>query len=239
MLTNESGSENIKSKERSSVQSDSFLKTLKGGYMEERRKSVENHDSKIQSLENAVKFLQKELDGEYTKKIAGLKYGIEKGRAVFQQEVLKRHRELKIGLWKYMRSASFLVIITAPVIYFGIIPVIIMDVFVTVYQWICFPVYKIPRVKRSDYFIYERTHLAYLNLIQMINCAYCSYGNGVIAYSREIFARTEQHWCPIKHAKKVLGYHDLYNEFAEFGDAEDFAKKYISERKADKNPSNT
>jgi hypothetical protein len=42
--------------------------------------------------------------------------------------------------------------------------------------------------------IFDRTHLAYLNLVEKINCAYCSYGNGLAAYLREIAARTEQYW---------------------------------------------
>lgn len=50
--------------------------------------------------------------------------------------------------------------------------------------------------------------LSYLNAIEKLNCVYCGYGNGVIAYGREIIARTEQFWCPIKHASKAAGEHD-------------------------------
>ena len=39
---------------------------------------------------------------------------------------------------------------------------------------------------------------------------------------REIGSRTEQFWCPIKHARKVVGAHPRYNEFAEYGDAESY-----------------
>ncbi len=205
----------------------------KGGHMDKDPQN-EKDDSHLSSLENAIKILEQEVSKEIAKKRAGLRYGMEKGRAVFEQEVLRRHGELKTGLWKYIRSASFGVIITAPIIYFGIIPIMLMDIFCTLYQFICFPVYKIERVKRSDYMIFERSHLAYLNAIQMINCAYCSYGNGVIAYAREIFARTEEHWCPIKHAKKVIGYHDRYENYAEFGDVNAFLEKYMKERNGKK-----
>jgi hypothetical protein len=37
-----------------------------------------------------------------------------------------------------------------------------------------------------------------------------------------VAARTEQYWCPIKHARRVLGAHDRYPDFFEFGDAESF-----------------
>ena len=77
-----------------------------------------------------------------------------------------------------MLNAGITHIVTAPVIYSLIIPFVLLDLFVTVYQLICFPVYKIEKVKRSDYLIFDRYHLAYLNTIEKINCAYCSYATG-------------------------------------------------------------
>jgi hypothetical protein len=48
---------------------------------------------------------------------------------------------------------------------------------------------------------------------------YCSYGNGVLAYTVEIAARTEHHWCSIKHARRVQNTHDRYAHFLPYGDA--------------------
>jgi hypothetical protein len=48
---------------------------------------------------------------------------------------------------------------------------------------------------------------------------FCGYFNGLIAYVQEIGARTEQHWCPIKHARKVGYIHTRYHHFFEYGDA--------------------
>jgi len=59
-------------------------------------------------------------------------------------------------------------------------------------------------------------------VIERFNCFYCSYANGVIAQAREVAARTEQYWCPIKHARRMLGSHDRYPRFLEFGDAESY-----------------
>ena len=36
-----------------------------------------------------------------------------------------------------------------------------------------------------------------------INCIYRSYANGLCSYVTEVAARTEQHWCPIKHARRL------------------------------------
>jgi hypothetical protein len=99
-------------------------------------------------------------------------------------------------LGRYLLDSSFLVILTAPVIYFGVVPFLLLDLFMSVYQAICFPLYGIPKVRRADYLVFDRGRLQYLNLVERINCSYCSYGNGLLAWSREISARTEQHWCP-------------------------------------------
>jgi hypothetical protein len=149
---------------------------------------------------------------------------LEKGDALFEEEVLCRHRELKTRLSSYILKAPPLMILTAPVIYALIIPFVMLDLFVTVYQFICFPVYGIPKVRRSSYLVFDRHHLAYLNALEKFNCAYCSYGNGIIAYVREVASRTEQYWCPIKHARRLIGAHARCAMFSDYGDAEGFRR---------------
>jgi hypothetical protein len=81
-------------------------------------------------------------------------------------------------------------------------------------------VYAIPRVRRGDYLAFDRGQLTYLNAIEKINCEYCAYANGLIAYVREIASRTEEYWCPIKHARRVLGLHARYGSFVDYGDGD-------------------
>jgi hypothetical protein len=131
----------------------------------------------------------------------------------------RRQRRYKVGLWRFLADARPMVVLTAPVIYLGWIPFLLMDLFVTLYQAICFPVYGIPRVRRSDFIVFGREHLPYLNLIERFNCFYCSYGNGVAAYTREVAARTEQYWCPIKYARRIKAAHHHYPKFTDYGDA--------------------
>ena len=178
----------------------------------------------VDDILEKIQALEQELEVEFAKARAGLDYGLEQGRARFEKEVKRRHEALRKGLGKYLAGASPAVVLTAPVIYSLIIPFVVMDLWVSAYQAICFRVYGIPRVKRSRYIVFDRSGLAYLNLIEKLNCAYCSYGNGVAAYTREVAARTEQYWCPIKHARRVLGAHDRYVHFAEFGDGEHYAE---------------
>jgi hypothetical protein len=182
--------------------------------------------SRVESLTEKIRSLQHELEVEYSKRRAGLRFGIERGRAVFEAEILRRHRELRVGLFAYIATARLRVVLTAPFIYGLIVPFVLLDVCVSIYQEICFPAYGIPKVKRSEYFIFDRNHLAYLNILQKLNCAYCSYANGLIRYVREIGGRTEEYWCPIKHARRVIYAHEQYATFAEYGDAEAFRKKH-------------
>jgi hypothetical protein len=106
------------------------------------------------------------------------------------------------------------------------VPLVIFDLCVTFYQLTCFPIYGISRVRRADYIVFDRRHLAYLNIIEKFDCLYCSYGNGLVAYATEILARTEQYFCPIKHAQKVAGMHARYQYFLDFGDAADLHEKF-------------
>lgn len=171
---------------------------------------------RIDELLARISALQDELDGEYRR----AREDWARKRADLADELARQQRRYKIGLLRYLVRSRALVILTAPVIYAGWVPFALMDLFVTLYQWICFPVYRIPRVRRSDYVVLDRADLPYLNLIEKFNCFYCSYGNGVAAYAREVAARTEQYWCPIKHARRIRAAHDRYPKFFDHGDAE-------------------
>jgi hypothetical protein len=179
----------------------------------------------IDSIREKIHALELELEAEFAKRRAGLGYGLERGRVEFEAEVKRRFQEMRTSLWRYLARARVLVVLTAPVIYSLIVPIVILDLWVSLYQAICFPVYAIPQVKRSQYLIFDRTGLPYLNALEKLNCAYCSYCNGVIAYVREVAGRTEQYWCPIKHAKRVIGVHARYAGFEEYGDGEHYHER--------------
>ena len=178
----------------------------------------------IAALIDRISTLEGELDAELAKRSAELKIGIEHGRVAFEEELLRRHRQLRSRLLPYVFGAHPLVMLSSPVIYAGIVPFLLLDLFVSVFQAVCFPIYGIAKIRRADYLVFDRHHLAYLNALEKLNCAYCSYANGVIAYAREIAARTEQYWCPIKHARRIKAAHSSYARFFEYGDAESYRK---------------
>lgn len=143
---------------------------------------------KIDELILIIRTLEEELEAELKKNRDEFQFIIDKKRVRFAEEVAKQQRRFKTGLLRYLIESCPLNVLTAPLIYAGFVPFILMDVFLTLYQTVCFTIYGIPRVKRSEYMVFDREDLPYLNIIEKFNC---SYGNGLAAYFRGIAARTE------------------------------------------------
>lgn len=180
--------------------------------------------TKIDELIESIRTLEEELQAEFRRRREEFHFTVEARRIRFAEELILQHRRLKVGLARYLREARPLVVLTAPVIYAGIVPLLLLDLMVSLYQAICFPVYGIPKARRRDYLVFDRHDLPYLNALEKINCAYCSYANGLAAWLREVAARTEQYWCPIKHARRIRDAHSRYPRFFEYGDAESYRK---------------
>jgi hypothetical protein len=169
--------------------------------------------------------LRAELEQELARRRAGFASSVEEGKVRFEEALLERHRQLRKSWGRFIAESSVLSWLTAPFIYSLLLPIALLDGFISVYQRICFPAYGIPHVRRRDYVVDDRHALTYLNLIERMNCLYCGYGNGVIAYAREVASRTEQYWCPIKQSRPVPTPHDRYVGFLEYGDAEGYASR--------------
>ena len=174
----------------------------------------------IKQLAASIRALERQLEVMLARRRVELNYQVHDGIVHFEHVVIAKHRLLKARLLSYVFGARPAMILTAPVIYALIIPVLLLDLFVVVYQMACFPVYGIPRVRRRDYMAFDREQLNYLNALEKLNCAYCAYANGVFAYVREVGSRTEQYWCPIKHARRVLGVHARYGSFVDYDDGD-------------------
>lgn len=166
--------------------------------------------------------LEEELEAEFKRRRDALEADFDSRRVRFAQEVLAQQRRFKTGLLRYVFGAELRILPTIPFIYGLIVPMLLLDLALTLYQRVCFPLYRIQTVRRKDCWVYDRGHLAYLNALEKLNCAYCSYGNGLAAYFTEIASRTEQYWCPIKHSRRILHAHSRYSRFVDYGDAENF-----------------
>jgi hypothetical protein len=186
----------------------------------------------INKLLEDMRGIQEQLEQFFEETREKFRYTLEDGRVRVSYEVRQLQRRYRISSFRYLLDADWRSVVTAPVIYSMIVPLLIIDISFTLYQHICFRAYGVPRVSRRDYLVNDRHLLVYLNTIEKINCTYCGYGNGVLAYTREIVARTEQYWCPIRHAHRVIDSHRRYSQFFAYGDAKSYQQGLKQKRKA-------
>lgn len=172
----------------------------------------------VKKIESLAQNLRCELAKEREEFWKKYWYYIEQRRVIFNEKAKKLNKSFKENIFKYIFVSKVRHLLSAPFIYSMIIPTVILDIFVTIYQFICFPLYWIPKVERRKYIIYDKRFLDYLNILQKVHCLYCTYVNWLYAYAREIAWRTERYWCPIKHANNVNGLHEYYFDFADYGD---------------------
>ena len=184
--------------------------------------AIEDILERLKSLENE---LSSSWDQILKEKRELFHYTIEKGKVQFEKNIKALQKREKTTLLNYLFAARLGHILTAPIVYSLFIPFILLDLMVSFYQHSCFRVYRIPLVDRKKYIVIDRQYLAYLNIIEKINCVYCGYGTGVIEFVREVSSRTEQYWCPIKHAQRTPDPHYRVHQFIDYGDAEDYHKK--------------
>ena len=192
------------------------------------KRRIEELVSRIRELENELSPL---LDHELREIQERFRYSIERGKVRFHEGALAAQKVFRKNLYRYLRESNVMFVLTSPVIYSLFFPLLLFDLFLTIYQAVCFPVYQIRKVDRKDYVTIDRQHLAYLNLVEKVNCMYCGYANGLLSYALEIGSRTEEYWCPIKHAKKTRDPHSRYHAFLEYGDAEGYKNKLSEFRK--------
>lgn len=178
--------------------------------------------NRMEEITQQIKVLEQELLREIQKREEEFYYRIKGKKIVFEEGAKQYQKQFFVKVSAYFDSLPLLNILTIPFIWGCLFPAVFMDITVTLYQVICFTLYNIPKVKRSEFIVIDRHALAYLNIVEKINCVYCGYFNGLIAYVQEVAARTEQYWCPIKHARKVTVMHSRYHKFLEYGDCTDY-----------------
>lgn len=177
-------------------------------------------DDLVERFQTSRQELEHELDRMLAQNRQRFHYTLQNGRVRFQQEMRRLQARYRVNLWRYVARAPLLFILSAPLIYGLIVPLLLLDLAITCYQQVCFRVYGIPRVARSSYIVLDHHHLAYLNPIEKLHCLYCGYANGLIEYVREVSSRTEQYWCPIKHARRTPDPHPRVDRFFDYADAE-------------------
>ena len=187
--------------------------------------------NKLEQIVEDIKALEQELLLELQKKQDEYYYVIKDKKVQFEEETRQYHKALATRLHVYLANATLPTVLTVPIIWACIVPALLLDGAVSIYHAVCFRVYGIPLVRRSDYIVIDRHSLQYLNAIEKLNCIYCGYFNGLIAWVQEIAARTEQYWCPIKHARRMSTIHSRYHKFFEYGDSDQYQREFYELRK--------
>ena len=189
-------------------------------------------NDRIQQILSQITALEDDLRSALNEQQSSMFFQIKGKRVEFEQSIKEAHSRLKTNFFRWLVSNRPQNLITGPIIYSMIIPLLVTDFFITFYQLTCFPIYGIKKVRRSDYIVFDRQQLNYLNFIEKFHCTYCAYGSGMVSYISEIIARTEQYFCPIKHARKIVGTHGRYASFLNYGDAENYEQKLEEYRQA-------
>ena len=108
----------------------------------------------------------------------------------------------QLGLWALVKRSRPINLITGPIIYSVIVPLLVLDAFVSLYQLLCFSIYKLKPFRRSEFIVFDRQELKYLDWISKFHCTYCAYAVGLIGFVSAVIGATEAYFCPIKHHSK-------------------------------------
>jgi hypothetical protein len=186
-------------------------------------------NSRVRQILGQINALEDELHAAIDEQEGRLRYQVKGKRVVFERVIEEAHQRVKLGVFRWFLTIRPQNYLTMPVIYGMLVPLVLFDLFVSFYQATCFPIYGIAKARRADYILFDRQHLAYLNIIEKSHCLYCSIG--LLGYASEITARTEKYFCPIRHAHKILNSHSRYDRFLDYGDADNFHEKLESFRR--------
>jgi hypothetical protein len=182
-------------------------------------------NDKITEMMEEIEAMKLKLGEEIAQQERNISYEIENGYVRFEKEVFAKQKENMENLLAWFGEIPFSHLLTSPLVYGMLIPAIVLDIMLFFYQVVVSRVFKIKFDKRSDYIVFDRQYLGYLNLIEKFNCLYCSYFNGLMQYASSIAGRTELFFCPIKHAKKIAYKHEYYDAYLIYGDGDEYQKK--------------
>lgn len=186
---------------------------------------------KINKMIDEIEAMKAKLIEEIHQQEDQFVYEIKNGYVKFENDILEKHRKNMKNLWLWFREIPLLHLLSSPLIYAMIIPAIFLDVMLFIYAKVVAKVFKFDLPKRNMYIVFDRQYLGYLNIMEKLNCMYCSYFNGLMAYASAIANRTEYYFCPIKHAKKVAYEHKYYNSYLAYGDENKYQEKLKEIRK--------
>lgn len=153
-------------------------------------------DNKVRNLLAQITALESDLRTVLHEQKTRMFYQLDGKRVKFEGAIRKAHRKLKRGISRWIVTEQPQNNLTGPIICAMAIPLALLDVYITFYQAVCFTVYKVAKVQRAEYFVYDGRHLEYLNVVERFHCTYCAYATELVACVSEIVARTDSTFAP-------------------------------------------
>jgi hypothetical protein len=135
-------------------------------------------DTRIRELLGQIEALEDELRGALHERESRVFFSLHGKRVQFAQSIRQMHRNARRSIPSWLLTDRPQNFIPLPVIYGMAIPLALFDLCLVLYQALCFPIYRIAKVHRADYIVFDRHHLGYLNFFERLNCEYCAYANG-------------------------------------------------------------
>jgi hypothetical protein len=114
--------------------------------------------SQLAVLMEKMRSVEAEIEAELAKRQEALRFRFESDRIVFEEEAQRIHRAIKTRISRYLLDANPLIVLTAPVIYSVLIPILLLDIFVIAYEAICFN--RLMTGRRRAHLLQERFDLA-------------------------------------------------------------------------------
>ena len=106
-------------------------------------------NEKINLLLEKMAALENELQEAVHQQESRVFFQIKGKRVEFEQSVKQAHRKLKTSLFRWLVTNRPQNLITGPIIYAMVFPLMMLDFFVSLYQFTCFPIYGINKVRRK------------------------------------------------------------------------------------------
>ena len=110
----------------------------------------------INELLEDISDLQEQMEALFDDAREQFRYTLDGGRVRFSKEVQEFQRRFRVSSLRYILTARLSSVLTAPVIYSMVVPLLITDLTFTLYQQVCFRAYGVARVRRRDYLVNDR-----------------------------------------------------------------------------------
>ena len=115
--------------------------------------------STMKALQAKLHALQEEWAQELHRLREERGYHLEGKKIRVEAATRKLHRVYRQRVLRYLWDARVSAVVTGPLIWGALFPALLLDFYVTLYQFVCFPAYGIPKVRRSDFMPMDRRHL--------------------------------------------------------------------------------